>query len=579
MIDKVNFGPDLLDPRILSKNLKELFPNGIFYRFLSSKDQPINDKTDLYRFIKRKKIDYKEKNALVLGMMEDDIFSALFPEKQERCWDELEAAINNGCPVIRFYINKINEKFLEGFNASVDKSVRSDKKPVTDVAELFDEAAFKRKTYLLDFDDAELFNICEHSPSSVYKAFEYYARKQYSLIRLGREFPIKDLYEKWKLILKSELPELKSKLSELKDELNKEIKSKKYNEIKSNKYIGLILYYNDNPDFISAFENVFKELTEEKPYDKKPDIEFAWEIISELFIKNLKIMQGLLIKENKKKEELIFNHIYNIELEIAETLERKPKENYYTPMDFITLAEKISELLGFVLRKKINLDYDAFQNYNVFSDYEAQKIRKCYNNLFEFIQENKIGQKEMEKIEIEECKKYGDTFDKIKILHKNVSNPAFKNLLLNSKEWIEELYSKIPGNRFSEIKQENKDGDIQLEFDPEEYKYYDFSEEQVVIEDRRKFAKILEQEFKEDDEKDFISFIEKDGPWPVILYELNLYYKKEEYKGKHNNNSLIFTVYKHGIENAAHSLFAHKIKKALSKYEKELKEEKNGKRN
>jgi len=555
MIEKVNFGPDPLDPGILSKNLKELFPNGIFFRIISTMEQPANYKTDLYKLIRKNKVNYKEKDDLLLWMMHSDLFSALFPDKPMLYWDELKEAIHSsGCPVIRFFINKINEKFLEGFNAAADERIRTANNPVTDVAELFIESVFKRKTYFFDFDDSELFNICEHWPSSIYKVFEYYARKQYTLIRLGREFPLEDLRKQWK------------------EKLQKEIG----NEGKSNIYMGLKNYYIEKPDFISIFENAFEEITNKKPdkkiTQKKSDVEFAWEIINELFINNLKIIQELRIKkENTQNERLKFNRIYNIEIMISETLERKLKENPFSPMDFVTLAGKISEQLGFVFRKKINLKNEALADYKIFSNYESQKIRKYYK----FLKEKYIDQlEEKEMIKFEDC--WDSTIEMIKMIHKLILDPFFKDILHESKEWIEELYYKIPGHLFSEIKQENKDGDVEFNYEPEENKYhYFFDEQAVIIEDRHEFARILALEFKEDEEKDFISFIEKDGPWPIILNELYGYYKD---KGKHNDDSLLFTVYKHDTKNAAHIPFKYKIRKTLSKYEKELKEKENGKR-
>lgn len=560
-----------IDPVILSGNLKDLFP---YIRFFppASDEWPSEwrERTDIYELIRKKNIKYEEKENLVLGMMRNksDLFTALFPENAVEYWDELEMNIRGGdCQVIRFFINKINKKFLEGFNSVVGGEIKSESTPVIDVAELFDEALFIGKTYLYyDLNDPKIINICEHSPHSIYKTFEYYARKQYVLIRLAREFPIKDLRNKWKV-------ELLEKIE--KAELQNEIE----NESIFKSYMGLKYWYIEKPDFISNFENAYKKLKK-----KDSDIEYAWEIIKELFINNLKIMQKLRIKENTENEKLRFNKIYNIEKEISKTMESKPQNNYFAPIDFVTLTGKISGQLGHLHKKEINLNNEAFSDYQMFSDHEIHKIKICCKNALKILRENYIDQlEEKEMIEFEECVK-GNTYNKIEMLYNKMSESYFRDILKESKEWIEELHGRVSEINISDMRQEDKDGDVQFDFDPEDGNYNDIPEELVIIEDRQKFANILAREFKEDEEKDFIRFIERDGPWPVILNELNRYYnenpeneKNKNKKHKHKDKSLIFKTYKLDAKNAVHQPFSHKIFKALVNYERtELKEGKNG---
>ena len=313
----------IVDEKELMKILKELFPQIIFFRDLTNEQQSIKSKSivnkaNLVRLIHKNKINYKDKQALVQGMMTSGIFSILFPPDPKK--------YKSG-PVIKFFINKTNEDFLHGFDKSVDKRVNSNNNPVIDVAELFYKDVFEGKTYFFDeINDPKILNICEHSPSSIYTAFEYYAHKQYTLLRLGREFLINDLYEKWKTELESKLPKSKDKPSD---------------EIRTNNYWALTLYYNN---FINIYENVYKEQK-----GKKPDIALAWDIINGLFI-NEHI--GLLkLKEKEKNNETMKHYNNNLTIlyrKIFQVLESTPKkyESRYIPTEFIILAGQISGQLG-----------------------------------------------------------------------------------------------------------------------------------------------------------------------------------------------------------------------------------------
>jgi hypothetical protein len=314
-----------VNPIDLSKVLKKLFPKVTFYPPVSDERQyKIPEKTDLYYFIQENNINYMEKDTLVFTMINSNKFSALFPKDPLQYRNELKAFLqNDDCQVIKFFINKTNEKFFEGFNAVVHEKAVMDNCAMPDVAQLFYKAVFNNKTYYYkDLSDPDILNICEHSPSSFYGAFEYYAHKQYTLIRLSREFFIGDLHEKWK--------------SELSEKLN--------DRDKSNNYQGLNFYYNVNDDdnvFIDTYDNVYRELKQEGS-----DIDYAWNIINELFIQKHKGLQKL--KEKNDSIKLQANFITGLTLKIMNILESTADEydSRYTPAEFVILAGQISGQLG-----------------------------------------------------------------------------------------------------------------------------------------------------------------------------------------------------------------------------------------
>jgi len=336
-----------IDPIKLSRILTELFPHVLLFPFsvdnLSSdliipqrfQERTKEDETDIYIFIQKKKItEYENREVLLREMSMNERFGVLFPKDillREQIFDKLKAD-NEGkkCNVIASYIEMENEKFIQGFNTIVCEEIKLDDAYSPRVSNLFEKEVFFMKTFLVDeLNKSKNLGICEHSPSSIYDAFKYYAHKQYTLIRLGREFLINDLQEEWK------------------SELGEKIEDKS----KSNNYLGLKHFYTD---FMDTYKATYESC--KKAERIVTDTDFAWEIIDKLFIDGLKRRQNLKIKEKlTNADRLRFGFIADVRIMICKILESSPNNSsYYNPTGFITLTGQISGQLG---RQKRNRSY------------------------------------------------------------------------------------------------------------------------------------------------------------------------------------------------------------------------------
>lgn len=343
----------------LSKILTELFPHVFLFSIdnlspdLKSpqrfQDKIKKNETDIYKLIQKNKItEYENKEIIVREMSKSERFGALFPTDislKERIFDKLKTNNHDEkCNVIASYIEIINEIFIQKFNTVVRKEIRLNDTYSPCVSELFVKKVFPDKTfyYVDQLKDPKILNICEHSPSSIYGAFEYYAHKQYTLIRLGREFPIEDMRNTWKI----------------------ELEKKRKDNRKSNNYLGLNIYYEN---FTDTYEK-----TGEKNNNgsNETDIVFALKIIEELFIYNLKLTERQILKiikeENTSYEKILPCFKANVREKISLILESTPeKSDSYTPTDFITLTGQISGQLG---NTPCSEEYKKYPNEIKFTD-------------------------------------------------------------------------------------------------------------------------------------------------------------------------------------------------------------------
>jgi len=301
----------------LSTLLNELFPNIIFFPPLTNEKWKIE--TDICTLIIKKNItDYLNKEILVKEMLKCELFDVLFQnEYKEKIMDILKNN-NENFNIIKAYIEIINEKYIQGFNTVVQDDIKINTS-ATDIIDSFINGTFEDETYYLeDLKYAKKLISAGHSPASIYGIFEYYAHKQYTLIRLGREYLIEKLYLNWK--------------TELEEKIETSDKSSNYWAFQKNKF-----YIN----FMENYENTYAALAESTSINNnQTDIVLAWDIITKLFIENLKILQT-------KPDHFESQFKKKVKYMIEKTLESTPKNyNAYIPTDFLKLSGQIGGQLG-----------------------------------------------------------------------------------------------------------------------------------------------------------------------------------------------------------------------------------------
>jgi hypothetical protein len=502
-----------IDSKELSKILGKLFP---MVRFPFPPENWPSDwaknwlkKMDIYNLIQKNKIDYTKMETLVWAMMQSEIYGNLFPKDAQREWEDLEKSIQaEEYNVMCYFIKNINKEFIRGFNNVVQGEIKRQ----NSVLERFYKI-LNGKTFLPnEFGNPKSMNICEHSPSSFYKAFEYYAHKQYTLIRLGMQFPVEELHKKWK--------------SDLEEKL-------KDRDIHNN-YLGLEYFY---IDFLENYETVYTEIKE-----NNSSIDLALEIIDDLFVKEL------VIKDKKTKsviKSLPF-FMYNVKIMIDKRLESTPKTystTPYEPTDFITLTGQISGQIGYVIKEKDDPDKKDLD------DADRHNIR----NYWEILRENLMYEKDRERFE--EC---DNNFEKVKMLYDKIRDSDdnyYRKLFGDKIHTIEALYKKI-SYEFTLIENldslKKNEGSITI-----------IPHASVVIND------FIRKEFDTDADEEFIKSILEEGRGSIFgdTFVTNYYKKSDTLKFSYN--------YSEGQKNDYSKIFAHRLKKALKKYE-EAKEEKNG---
>ena len=575
------------------------------------------------RLIANNKLDYKNKSNLVVNMMKSNYFKRLFPNDnllKKLGWDimnkqdELNIAVQNGCSVIRYFLNEIDEKFFNSFNEVVCEDMKLEVSPATDVLDIFLDNY--NKTYTIEeFNKIDFPNICKHKGISLYNVYVFFARKQYTLIRLSREFHVLALHE-----------EIKKNISD------------KIKEEKSNLY-ALNHFYNN---FISTYINVY---TKYNNITSENEILYANNILKELFVHNLKEMQDIN-NHSKKMHNLTANKVNvknyegkidSLSEKIGESTEKISKvwemidcqlesklkncTNPFAPKDFMTITMQISGQIKHVFRKTRNTNYinkkmkkDISDNKPILEHRELQKLDnywgELYAKLLEYYKEKKdvllpyFQRIESSKDNLKECLEI--LKDSLEKDYYNIQNDVEATLYFNSKDYIKLYrYLKRMKKERDKDKEERKRKNIavklttfdkikilnifidlftttkikgieklyknikitegEIDQETEDDKYLDISEVIIMDLDRKEFEPYLRREFAHPSENSFVKYIIEKGPWEtIILKELYMYCKK----GQHMQNSHIFGVYLENREfnEKSHDLFRTKIRKARKAY-------------
>lgn len=526
---------------LLSGTLSSLFPLVNFFSPRKGKKNKASGKSkkpqiafeeyEISKLVRIRKIGYQDTEKLAWEMMKSEYFRFLFPVNARENWNELNAKIKHGnCRIIEFFAGKIDRKYLEGLNSDIPDEIQIKDSPVL---ALFLETVFRGVSLsIFELSEIKKLDICRHSTSSLYRAFSYFARKQYTLIRLAREFTIPTLHDEWK------------------SELGKKLMEKRA----SNIYLGLIYYYDKDSErfFIDLLENTFNDRM--KLRNNESEIDFAWAILFELFINHLRRLReirkrkGIAIDNPKTPRNKIYylakkesDYTFNVIDTIEKILESKPlkiKENSYVPIGFITLSGQISGQLKYL---KLLKDHDDFKD---FSPSEMKTIGNYYSKLADFPITGIIAQNNSNI----------DVHDKVRILYNNIR--FFSD---SQKEIIRGLYAKAsPDVQLNEDLDEDENVAINTG-------YYD---EKEINEEREIFSECLKIEFKNDDEIDFIQSIKEEKNWLIISGELIGYYHElKEYE----NDSFIFRLYRGKRKNATHKPFKSKIIKSIGHYRESYK--------
>jgi len=570
-------GFDHIDYNKLNRILGDLFPNVLFFmklgknnlysysgvqdpakkqRMWQANEDPdkIDEarkeiEADICAFINKNKIPYENKKILVQKIAKEERFYPLFPHEishKDKMFDKLNSLNGNG-NVIKISLEAINNEHVQGFEKAVRKNIIAN-----DFAnKYFEEGFLKDKIYSLeDLRNAKELGFCEHSPFSIYEAFDYYARKHYVLIRFALEF--EDLHEQWK--------------EELEKKINEKSASSNYF------YLGhKDGYYADFEKTIDNTHAAYDRLTENKPTVSKGRV-----LLNKVFVEGLKDHEKLLDKDDAKLKYFRFLFLENVVKMIEKILESE-NGNHYQPTDFVTLTGKICGQLGHV-RKKSQLEKKSqlglYDNIKVdFSVSDLENIRNYCKRLKCFIEETEgwlEGMEEKRSAEIKQCLKYGTSYDKIKMLFFVATAFDEKDIFpQQSIDRIDALYRKISVTVFGDIKLSKEDGgakDFYSESNKhlEDKHYHEIGYDLIAKEDWENFVnKFLALEFNANDEKDFVQFFLNEHNRQEILADLESYFSK----GKHNTSSFIFTEYKKDNKLVHHGFFVKKLRKACHKYQ------------
>jgi len=510
--------------KLLKGALNALFPK---IRFFLSPDSAawskLDEEADIYVFARKRKIDYENKKMLAMEMSKSEKYKALFPNDASgkgQIFDKLDAQSGRRGGVMKLGMEIINEKYIHGFNSVAQEEIKIAGDDF-DAAACFESEVFKDRTYLIedftDIDRAKEIFPCDHSVSSIYKAFGCYAHKRYTLIRLAREFSIGNLYGEWK--------------SDLEDKIKKADKSSNYWGLCEDRYYA---------NFMENFEAAYGKLNK-----NMPAVELGWDMLRRFFVLSLKRLQNIKKNENTQCNDARIRFIGNAMKLINKILESIP-EKYklsrndaeYIPTDFITLAGQICGQLGHIKTKS---EYDS----DFFTNAELANIKNYWNALVNFL-DGKHGD------DIEECIKFGNCFDKVKLLHSFAKKPSCQKIFpKKSIEIIEGLRKKI------------SDGSEEHGFRAGEKSYNAYMQEQEGKKQMEQFICLLKRQFAEGHEQDFMAFVSDERNWSVLAGEFGSYYEG----GSKNTNSALFLEYKKNRKNVPHSIFSHKIMEALAQYD------------
>jgi hypothetical protein len=162
----------------------------------------------------------------VPAMSKNDYYKHLFPKK-EPDWDEEKAISRYGKPdVIKYFVNMENDCFLTEFSKIKNKPEHFNEKYISDIPnEFLKDFEYDNNPYWEDWDFTKVVGE-RHSPTSIYEAFRYYARRYYTLLTLAltdMSFNCKDPDNyKFEHLTKIAEKKLKEYYPELTDKVHKE---------------------------------------------------------------------------------------------------------------------------------------------------------------------------------------------------------------------------------------------------------------------------------------------------------------------------------------------------------------------
>ena len=168
-----------IDAETLRQLLKDYFPGLYFFDIEKNADN-----LDIRKYFD-KKWDKWTLNIIAMSKHKSDDkkcanYACLFPKKVSH-WDEDQARSKYGsADIIRFFIYEQNETFFSKISC-LNRAIRFDKKSIPDkfLTEI-DYYGGKDILEMWDFSGIVAHKM-RHDPPSIYKAFTYYARRQYNL--------------------------------------------------------------------------------------------------------------------------------------------------------------------------------------------------------------------------------------------------------------------------------------------------------------------------------------------------------------------------------------------------------------
>jgi hypothetical protein len=600
--DKDGFIVDYLDDdNRLIIDLGKLFPSISFFK-VHAKLPPGQHRSDADILVF---IGINDIRSLASEMKKNSTYKVLFPPDADNHWGELLKNFNNGdYNVIKFFLKKTDKMFIDGYNKVMRDDFRiNNTSPVLDI---FKEKHFNYEAasyYFTDLTDRDLLYICEHSPPTFYKAFEYYAHKKYTLLRLGQEFPHKCYFE-----LRNE------SLKKMADNENLKL-------LKNEKYRGMKYFYDDK--FIQNHKELFEKIIESRKNqnDRQVKADFyegkntadklrkilsmADEILGKLFITKLYVSQSMLqgkysLLGQKELERFKIMLQAELFLLIQEKLESTPKVNEennpdeygrYTPTSFIILTKQIINPIYkladkcFTLERLRNKKKDTDNidsDMNVFTKSDLKKIKDFCNKILNY----KDFETDLQyKLGIGSIKQFirSNNFVKVEILNYLMDRPQYSDMYEEKDiEKIRELFSKLPSSSKPpetvqpetdqlETEKDSYTGDRYSEYSPVK-EFFEKSQAEKINKNIQKYGKklvnCLIKHFEKEADKDFITYL-RDTALHDLIPEITVY----DVKGGPHNKSNLFIKYimERKLEKCDHTSFAIKIRRALEEFRKKYK--------
>jgi hypothetical protein len=364
----------------------------------------------------RRYIDVDKKEVKVLEMAEDGHFKTLFPAKwlkDENLKREFEEW-KGGPDVFRFFLEKEDEKYMAEFRSLTKKDIGIHK-PILDrfydlnisAQPVYKEGKNGKPSYGFEWQVPGIM----HKSDTLYKAYEYYAHKQYTLALYG--------YELSCTVMDTDLTDF------FKDFKNKNVAA--FNKINGNDFLqgkehfmeicGLSamrdislekLYYS----FYGAFNNT-----------KKDDLAaLGLEFIKGTLARNIDKMY-----HDPKLPELPGTY-FNV---IQKVLESTPqKESEYKPTGLEKLISQVKRQSSYTILKIYNRMEEQDPSKNPYSKSDIKNIKN-------YIEKVRVVLWEQDKKSFDDEVNTPDVFCKVDALYRKASEPAVRKSL------GEDLYGKI----------------------------------------------------------------------------------------------------------------------------------------